>query len=174
MLNTNEKFLITILSTGGTIEKTYDEIAGSLENRDSIIQEHVVSKLRLPYTELAIHTIMSKDSLYMTDDDRQMIAQQISTHAQHGYPIIVLHGTDTMVKTLEHCTKTLTAIRVPVIFTGAMKPQEFQDSDALQNVTEALIAAKLLKPGFYLSFHNRIFSSTQVRKNTRKATFEAC
>ncbi len=169
----NSEFVITMLSTGGTIEKTYDEISGSLENRDSVIRERVIQKLRLPYTKVNIHVIMSKDSLHMVDEDREFIAQEISSYAQHAHPIIVLHGTDTMVKTIEHCTQKLPNISVPVIFTGAMKPHEFKDSDAQQNVTEALIAAKILAPGFYLSFHNRIFSSTQIRKNIQKATFEA-
>jgi L-asparaginase len=54
-----------------------------------------------------------------------------------------------------------------------MIPMGFDDSDAAQTVTEALLAAKLLKPGFYISFHNQIFEVPHVRKNKEKGTFES-
>lgn len=173
MTDSNSKFKIILLSTGGTIEKTYNEVAGSLENRDSIIQKKVLSKLRLPYTEIEAHTIMSKDSLQMDDSDRQEICDQIAFFEEREHPILVLHGTDTMTQTLRYCSDRLFEVKVPVIFTGAMRPQEFEDSDAVQNVNEALLAAKLLPPGFYIVFHNRVFpSSLDVHKNLHKATFE--
>ncbi len=173
MKDANPKFKIIMLSTGGTIEKTYDEIAGALENRDSITERRVIKKLRIPYTDVECHTIMSKDSLDMEDTDRQEICDQIEFFQERGHPIVVLHGTDTMTKTLYYCAERLTSIKIPVIFTGAMRPQEFEDTDAFQNITEALISAKILSPGFYLIFHNRVFPSTlNIFKNVRKATFE--
>ena len=71
------------------------------------------------------------------------------------------------------CTKSVDDLRiknlkVPVVFTGAMIPMGFEDSDATQNVTEALLSAKLLSPGFYISFHNQIFSVPHVQKNKDK------
>lgn len=170
-MDMNLKFKIVMLSTGGTIEKTYDEVAGSLENRESIIQKHVLSKLRLPYTEVEVHSIMSKDSLHMTESDRRMICDKIHSYEKDGHPIVIIHGTDTMTQTLYFCSDNLNP-KVPVIFTGAMRPQEFEDSDALQNVSEALLAAKILKAGFYIAFHNRIFSEKNIRKNPAKVRFE--
>ena len=61
----------------------------------------------------------------------------------------------------------------PIVFTGAMKPMGFEDSDSNQNVTEALLAAKILSPGVYISFHNQVFELPNVRKNKEKRTFEA-
>ncbi len=171
--NINEKARITVITTGGTIDKTYDAIAGSLENRSSVMKERVFAKLKLPYTAIDIYPIMSKDSLYMTDHDRKYLSQTISSFAAKGNPIVVIHGTDTMTNSARYCQKELPYINVPVVFTGAIMPQGFDESDALQNVTEALLAAKMLKPGFYIVFHNRIFEAKNTRKNRELLTFES-
>jgi L-asparaginase len=164
---------VIVITTGGTIEKSYDEYDGSLENKDSIIKHLILEKLRMPYTKLHVHSLLAKDSLQMTDYDRTLIAKSIQVQLEKGWPIIVLHGTDTMAKTAEVCQKYLKNLETPVVFTGAMKPMGFDDSDARQNVTEALLASKLLMPGVYISFHNRIFPVPGVQKNKLKRTFEA-
>ena len=164
---------VIVITTGGTIEKSYDEYDGSLENKDSIIKHLILEKLRMPYTKLHVHPLLAKDSLKMTDYDRTLIAKSVKVQLDKGWPIIVLHGTDTMAQTAEVCEKYLKDLKVPVVFTGAMKPMGFDDSDARQNVTEALLASKLLKPGVYISFHNRIFPVPGVRKNKLKRTYEA-
>ncbi len=164
---------VVILTTGGTIEKTYDEFDGSLQNRGASIRNRILSKMRLPYTNIIVLPIMSKDSLYMTDSDRVLIADSIKVQLSKSSPIVVLHGTDTMSLTADYCYSVLGNPGVPVVFTGAMIPMGFEDSDSAQNVTEALLAAKLLKPGFYISFHNQIFEVPKVRKNKEKGTFES-
>lgn len=163
---------ILVFATGGTIEKTYNEFDGSLENRGTSIKNRILSKLRLPGTFIEVKPLMSKDSLLMTDQDRQIICQNIKGNAYGHKPIVVLHGTDTMTVTAEYCQKQIQAPKVPIIFTGAMIPMGFDDSDATQNVTEALYCARFLKPGFYISFHNQIFEVPNVRKNKEKGTFE--
>ena len=164
---------VVIITTGGTIEKTYNEFDGSLENRGTSIKNRILSKMRLPYTNISVHPIMSKDSLHMNDEDRVMISKTVQEEMKRQYPIVVLHGTDTMHLSAEYCFKTISHPSTAVVFTGAMIPMGFDDSDATQNVTEALLAAKLLKPGFYISFHNQIFEVPHVRKNKEKGTFES-
>ena len=46
-----------------------------------------------------------------------------------------------------------------------MRPYEFRDSDALQNVTEALLAARLVAPGVYVVMHNRVLAFPGVVKD---------
>lgn len=175
MLKTgNDKQKVVLITTGGTIEKTYDESNGSLTNRESIIQRHIISKLRLPYTDIHIFNIINKDSLNFTDYDRTLLAKTISLQMEKGVPIIILHGTDTMARSAEFCLRNIVNISVPVIFTGAMKPMEITDSDATQNVTEALVASKILGEGIYISFHGKVFSVPGVRKNPGLRTFEEC
>ncbi|QDK41273.1 asparaginase [Bacteriovorax stolpii] len=163
---------VLLITTGGTIEKTYDEFDGSLENRGTSIKNRILSKLRLPYTNILVHPLLSKDSLYMDDADRQLICETISEDLKREAPIVVLHGTDTMALTAEYCFERIKNPAVPVVFTGAMVPMGFDDTDATQNVTEALLAARLLSPGFYISFHNQIFRVPHVQKNKEKRTFE--
>ncbi len=165
---------VVLITTGGTIEKTYDESSGALSNRDSILKKFIVDKLRLPHTDIRIFNIINKDSLNFTDYDRSLMAKTLSLQAERGIPIIVLHGTDTMAKSAEYIYKTFKSVNVPIIFTGAMKPTAFMDSDGLQNVTEALMAAKIVEPGIYISFHGRLFSVPGARKNIQKKTFEEC
>lgn len=164
---------VILITTGGTIEKTYNEFDGSLANRGTSIKNRILTKMRLPYTNIIVHAVMSKDSLYMTDEDRQIIAATVKDEMTKGSPIVILHGTDTMHVTAEYCYHNLPQPSVPVVLTGAMIPMGFDDSDAAQNVTEALLAAKLLQPGFYISFHNQVFKVPQVRKNKDKSTFES-
>ena len=163
---------ILIITTVGTIEKTYDEFDGSLENRGTSIKNRILSKLRLPYTNIIVHPVLSKDSLYMDDADRKLIAETIAEDLKLNAPIVLLHGTDTMALTANYCFEHIKNITVPVVFTGAMVPMGFDDTDATQNVTEALLSAKLLPPGIYISFHNQIFKVPHVQKNKEKRTFE--
>lgn len=163
---------IHLVTTGGTIEKTYDEREGTLFNRETVIKKRINNKLRLPYTEILVTSLMAVDSLEMTLSDREQILAKINDLKVEGFAIVILHGTDTMQQTAELVHSQIGALNVPVIFTGAMKPLGFEDSDAVQNVTEALIAAQLVDPGVYISFHNRIYNVPGVRKNLGFGTFE--
>ncbi|AOS96046.1 L-asparaginase 1 [Microbulbifer aggregans] len=173
MTDSNPKQTIRILTTGGTIEKSYCEEDGTLRNRASIIRDGLIASLRLPYTHLELDSVLNKDSLEMDDGDRQQIADAVARTAEKGDPIVILHGTDTMSNSADFCFETLGTPPVAVVFTGAMKPMGFIDSDARQNVTEALLAARLLPPGFYIAFHNRVFAIPGARKNRETGTFEA-
>jgi L-asparaginase len=163
---------IIIMTTGGTIAKTYDEFEGSLANRQNEIKDKINQRLRLPYTMLEVFSVLEKDSLHMTDYDRSLICKTIDHQLEKKSPIVILHGTDTMTKTAETYFNLNPNPAVPIIFTGAMRPLGMEESDAMQNITEALLAAKLLDPGIYISFHNKIFKVPHVRKNREKRTFE--
>ena len=56
---------IALVTTGGTIEKTYDEQTGELGNRHSIVRR-MLGELRLEGTELTVREVLSKDSLELT------------------------------------------------------------------------------------------------------------
>lgn len=163
---------IIIVTTGGTIEKTYDEGEGTLLNRESGVENALARKLRLPYTNLIFNHLFSMDSLQMELKHRQQIKQCVAGYFPQKAPIVVLHGTDSMVQTACLLFSELKEVPVAIVFTGAMKPMGFEDSDALQNLNESILAAKLLTPGVYISFHNKIFRLPHVAKNYHKKTFE--
>ena len=75
--------------------------------------------------------------------------------------------------TANYCFEKIKNPKVPFIFTGAMMPLEFEKTDAVQNVTEALFAAKIMDSGFYISFHIRLYQLPKARKNLKQGTFES-
>jgi L-asparaginase len=161
---------VAILSTGGTIEKTYDETDGRLRNTGSVLQI-LLESVRLPALDIAHQLVMSKDSLDMTEEDRAQICEAARDALATNDAVIVVHGTDTLAETGEHLASKLGEIEQPVILTGAFRPYEFRDTDALQNVTEALLAARLLPGGVYAVLHNRALKFPGVVKDRARRSF---
>ncbi len=168
---------VALLTTGGTIEKRYVEQAGSMENTEPQMRR-CLSMLRLPDTDITVEELMNKDSLVMTAEDRSLIAQSVLSHVIAGTPVLVTHGTDTVVETglvVEAALAQLSPpARVPVVFTGAMTPFGIEGSDALQNLTEALLATRLVPAGVYLAFHGELFPIKHVRKDRERSRFVRC
>ena len=162
---------IIVITTGGTIEKTYNERDGSLSNRGSQLKK-MLKRLRLPYTVIHHRDLFYKDSLDMTKEDREKITQTTQELLKQKKPIVILHGTDTMALTAEHIYNVLEHLTVPIIFTGAMTPFGFENSDALQNFTEALFASQIVDPGIYISMHGALHRMPGVVKNRDTGTFE--
>lgn len=161
---------LTILTTGGTISKTYDEREGALRNVRSVLDE-LLANLRLPDLFVRHVDVMNKDSLELTDDDRRVILAAVRSALQSSDAVVILHGTDTLEQTGELLCVGLGDLDRPVVLTGAMRPYEFRDSDALQNVTEALLAARLLSDGVYVAMHNRVLPFPGVYKDRRALVF---
>jgi L-asparaginase len=91
--------------------------------------------------------------------------------AENPAPVVITHGTDTIVETGLVLKNGLERLDVPVILTGAMTPLGFESSDGLQNLTESLLAARLLSPGVYVVIHNQVFPIERVRKDRELARF---
>ena len=161
---------ITILTTGGTIEKTYNERDGSLRNYHTILPE-ILAGLRLPDLDVSYEQVVFKDSLEMTEHDRQRILRAAQQALPISDAIIILHGTDTMAETGELLNQELVDLQIPIILTGAMRPYKFRDTDALQNVTESLLAARLVSPGVYVVMHNQVLRFPGVVKDRENLTF---
>jgi L-asparaginase len=161
---------IYLIATGGTIEKVYNEQSGTVQNVDSKIGRYF-RLLRLPDTEIQVTGLMNKDSLEMTDDDRRQVLDTVREKLGQPAPIVITHGTDTMVETGLLLQKNLPDLAVPVILTGAMTPLGFEGSDGLQNLTESLLAARVLAPGVWLVMHSQAFPIDRVRKDRERAQF---
>jgi len=161
---------LTILTTGGTIDKTYDEFQGSLRNQHTVI-DVILDSLRIPDLEITNVEVMHKDSLDMKEEDREIIAQAVCDAAPTTDAIVILHGTDTLSDTGELLVQRCSGLAIPIILTGAMRPYEFRDTDAAQNVIEALLASRLLDPGVYVAMHNRVLQFPEVVKDREALTF---
>ncbi len=161
---------IAILTTGGTIEKRYDETDGSLRNVGSVLKD-ILRRLRMHEVAIRHVPVMSKDSLEMTEADRDVILAAVRAALNTDDAVVVIHGTDTLTVTGEHLHKHLGGNAKPIVLTGAMRPYEFRDTDADQNVTEALMACRLLSPGVYVVMHNQALRFPGIVKDRERRMF---
>jgi L-asparaginase len=158
---------IRLFVTGGTFDKEYDEIHGTLEFRDTHLPEMLaMARSRL---DVSVRTLMMVDSLEMTDADRELIAHNCSDAPEPH--IVITHGTDTMVETARVLAGTVTD--KTVVLTGAMIPIAFGSSDGLFNLGGALAVVQVLPAGVYIAMNGRIFDWHDVRKNGDTGVFEA-
>ena len=158
---------IYLITTGGTIEKAYSEQSGAVLNNASKVG-HYLKLLRLPDCEVRVIPLMNKDSLEMTQKDRAVLVKELTGVLPQDHPIVITHGTDTMVETGLYIEKAFPDLKVPVILTGAMTPLGFEDSDGLQNLTESLLAARLLGAGVFVVIHSQVFPVDQARKDKER------
>jgi len=167
---------VVLVTTGGTIEKTYDERTGELANRRSIVHR-MLDELRLEEVEVDVVELMSKDSLEMDDEDRRRIVEAVRgvlATAGDGdglAGVVILHGTDTLTLTGQRLRDELPDPPVAIALTGAMRPFEMKRSDALQNLTEAIFASQGLQPGVYCVAHGRALAFPGVVKDRERGTF---
>ena len=114
---------------------------------------------------------MNKDSLEMSDVDHTLIAETAGQMAKTHDGVVVVHGTDRLADSGERTVELLGEPPVPIVFTGAMRPYELRSSDALQNLTEALLAVQLVVPGVYVAIHNQLLRFPGVIKDRERGTF---
>ena len=157
---------IRILVTGGTFDKEYNELNGTLSFKRTYV-EHMLERGRCKL-DATVEVLMMKDSLELTDVDRTHIVQAC-LHCDERR-VVITHGTDTMVETAQAI-----AAGVPnktVLLTGAMVPYTFGSSDGLFNLGSALSLVQVLPPGVYVAMNGRYFAWNHVRKNRELGIFE--
>lgn len=166
-----KKKVVHVLCTGGTFDKVY---GAGLGIRDLGFPEtSAVTKIatRFGIQDLTVDydLLRAKDSLDMTDADRDAIADWCNQHDRER--CIVVHGTDTMVQTAQfiakHCPGKV------IILTGALQPACMRDTDAEFNLGGAIIAAKLCFPGVYIAMSGNVYSWYNCQKNSDTGHFEA-
>jgi L-asparaginase len=161
--------VIRILVTGGTFDKQYNELAGTLTFKET----HLPEMLRLGRSRVAVSitTLMMIDSLDMTDAHRAGIVDSCREAAEAR--ILITHGTDTMIETARAIAAAFPADRgKTIVLTGAMVPYAFGSSDGLFNLGSALSFVQVLPPGVYVAMNGRCFAWNQVRKNRDTGIFE--
>ena len=115
----------------------------------------------------AITELLRKDSLEMTDLDRQVVREAVAACAAPR--VLITHGTDTMVAT----ARALAGIAgKTIVLTGALQPGRFSDSDAEFNLGLAFGAVQLCSVGVYVVANGTVFPADRVRKNLELNRFE--
>ena len=157
---------IKIFTVGGTIDKIYFDKKSTYE----VGEPQVITILREANVNLEFEceSILQKDSLDMTDKDRQFLVDTIGME-KHDH-IIITHGTDTMIET----AKALQSVPdKTIILTGAIEPARFKSSDAAFNIGSAVAAVQALSYGVYIVMQGQIFHPEKVKKNLVKNSFES-
>ena len=160
-----QRVRIKFFAVGGTIDKVYFDRMSTYKVGEPGVSE-ILREANVGF-DYECESILRKDSLYMTEKDRQEIYDRVSTEeCRH---IVITHGTDTMIKT----AKKLKSIPDKVIvLTGAMQPARFKSSDAEFNIGTAVAAVQLLPLGVYIVMNGRILDPDRVKKNRKLKLFE--
>lgn len=156
---------LRVLVTGGTFDKEYDELKGTL----GFGRTHVPEMLRLGRCRVTarVTVLMMKDSLFMTAADRRRILTACRRAKESR--LVVTHGTDTMAETAAVLGRGLTG--KTVVLTGAMRPYRFGSSDGMFNLGSALSFAQALPPGVYVAMNGRVLPWDDCRKDRRQGVF---
>ena len=158
---------IRIFITGGTFDKEYDEITGKLFFKDTHMREMLeLGRSRL---KVKIRTLMMIDSLEMTLDDRNIIAENCKNAEEDQ--IVITHGTDTMTETGRVLAEA--KLDKTIVLFGAMIPYKFGTSDGLFNLGSAVGFVQSLQHGVYIIMNGRCFDYNKVQKNRETGVFEA-
>ena len=151
---------IKIFTAGGTIDKIYSENKGTLNFSfgDPAVLEIEKEKIKLNF-EYNIERLLAKDSLDMTEDDRQLIKK--ACQGAITDKILITHGTDTMIET----AKVLSEIPdKAIVITGASQPYKFRESDAEFNIGVAVGALNVLDKGVYIAINGRVYKWDKCKK----------
>jgi len=156
---------IRFVTTGGTIDKIYFDDMSQFEVGESQVQ-HILTEGLVNF-DYDIVAMFRKDSLELTDDDRQKLRDYIENDDAERY--VISHGTDTMVETAD----VLAGISgKTIVLTGALSPARFKTTDAVFNIGMAVAAVQTVKPGVYLAMSGQVFEAGKVQKNREENRFE--
>jgi len=156
---------IKIFTTGGTIDKIYYDAKSDFHIGDSQIAEFF--EQAFVDIDYEISSVLRKDSLDMTDQDRELVRQSIA--AETVEKILITHGTDSMIQTA-NCLHEFT--NKTIVLTGAMQPSRMHNSDAAFNVGCALTALQILPHGVYIAMSGKILDPSKTIKNVAAHRFE--
>lgn len=156
---------IKFFTTGGTIDKVYFDARSEYQVGAPQVTE-ILKEANVAF-EYEVVSILKKDSLEMTEADRQIIRQTLE--AEPCERVVITHGTDTMVDTAKYL---LGLPHKTIVFTGAMEPARSRYTDATFNVGCAIAAAQTQAPGVYIAMNGRVYAADRVRKNYQTRRFE--
>jgi len=158
---------VTIINTGGTFNKRYNPLEGQLEvpNDNIALDKILASCFNVDYEVI---NIVSKDSLDITDIDRELITNTVKNSKNDN--VIIIHGTDTVDLTSQFLRKQISNKKI--VFTGAMVPMSIDPVEATMNFSQALgfLSAKV-ENGIYLAMHGVVVDASKLIKNRRVGKF---
>ncbi len=156
---------LKILCTGGTFDKVYYDALSDYQIGEPQV-EWILKQAGVNFS-YEVESILKKDSLEITNEDRDHIVSKVK--AENCNKIVITHGTDTMVDTAQALKEIADKT---IVLVGAMQPARFKDSDAIYNVGFATSAASLMPSGIYIAMNGQLFEADEVKKNRDAGRFE--
>ena len=155
---------IAIVTTGGTIDKTYFDALSAYQVGETVVERMLkIGRVTHPYK---IIETFRKDSLELTDSDRDALFNLVL--ALENNSVVITHGTDTMTDT----AKVLQSIPgKTIVLVGALSPARFAESDAEFNIGMAFAIAQSALPGVYITMNGHVFAGDKVRKDRDSGSF---
>lgn len=155
---------ILIVTTGGTIDKQYFDALSEYQIAESVIEKLLVTaRVAHPFR---VVELLRKDSLELTDEDRELIARTVASAPESH--VVITHGTDTM-------TDTAAALAgladKTIVLCGALAPARFAESDAAFNLGMAFACCQAAQPGVWITMSGSVFNGLQVRKDREAGKF---
>jgi len=155
---------IVVLTTGGTIDKTYFDALSEYRIGESVVQK-LLETARISYP-FRIVEALRKDSLDLTAEDREVLRAKVAELTTNR--VVITHGTDTMTET----ARVLASVRdKTIVLTGALSPARFSESDATFNLGMAFATVQVAAPGVYITMSGQVFRADAVRKDRDAGRF---
>jgi L-asparaginase len=156
---------IRIITVGGTIDKVYfDALSDYQVGQPGVVE--ILEDLPISF-EYEIESLMRKDSLDMTDDDRELV--RLRVQAAPESKILITHGTDTMIETAKRLDVENDKC---VVLTGSLAPAGFKTSDAEFNVGTAIGVLAAKQSGVHIAMNGCLFDPQHCQKNRDAQRFE--
>ena len=161
------KSKITVINTGGTFNKRYNPLTGELEvPKDSLALDEIISYCY--NIDFDVLNVISKDSLDMSDADRELIVKTIKNCKNEN--IIIVHGTDTIDLTASFIDENIKD--KTIVLTGAMLPISINKIEATLNFASAIgFLNANIKNGIYISMHGSVKNYKKLIKNREIGKF---
>ena len=157
---------LLVLTTGGTLDKVYFDALSEFQVGDAVAGS-ILTAMNVNF-EFEVKEICRKDSLELTDQDREHLKTAIES-SDANY-VLITHGTDTMVDSANYIGEQADKV---IIFTGAMQPAAFSNTDAVFNIGTAVGAFSVAQPGSYIAMSGQVYPASNVFKNYDSRRFES-
>ena len=162
----NKKILI--LNTGGTFNKTYNQISGKLlvtNSNKAILNIFKYSKI----DSIHVDGLIFKDSLDINKEDRNTLKDFINNSKYSQ--IIIVHGTDTMDITAKYLSKNTK--NKTIVITGSMIPFSIDPIESTSNLMLAIgFLQNKVKNDIFIAMHGQVKRYTKIKKNRTIGKFE--
>ena len=165
--------VVTVINTGGTWNKVYDPRDGSLKVPQDNNALNPILALSFANIDWDLHGIIYKDSLEMTEHDREELCETIKKGRSNK--VIIVHGTDTMEETARYLDHRLQkeGSLYHIVLIGAMIPYSIDPQEALFHFGLALGALQGEKQGLFIAMHGLVLPYEAITKNRQMGRFES-